>query len=88
MEKETIIDKDMAYKISFKSDSQRNRAIKELKLCGFEIVNNFDNECCYMFTSTFDNLRLASWDNKRVYQEKETNVKRISFLRLLELCKG
>lgn len=82
-----ILTKDKSYKISFKSNIQRDRAIKTLKDVGFNIDSNYTKTDGYLFLSTYDNLLIGGWDNKEIYQEKGFN-KPISFLKLLDMCKG
>ena len=80
-----ILEKDKAWKMAFKSNKQRSRAIEILKQIGFDVSNDFTKECCYLFLSTYDNLKLGSWDIKEIYNEKVKDIKPFSFNKLLEL---
>ena len=80
-----ILEKDRAWKMAFKSNKQRYRAIKILKRIGFDVTDNFTKDCCYLFLSTYDNLKLGGWDTKEIYIEKSSSVRPFSYNRLLEL---
>lgn len=88
MPNESIMDKNKSYKVAFRKVSQRTIAINKLKENGFDVSEDYTRDACYLFISTFDDLRIAAWDTRIIYQEKGEWYKQISFKKLLELCKG
>ncbi len=80
-----ILEKDKAWKMAFKSNKQRSRAIEILKQIGFDVSNDFTKDCGYLFLSTYDNLKLGGWDCKEIYNERSKDIKPFSFNKLLEL---
>ena len=85
MVKESLLDKDKAYKIAFRNNYERDIAIHKLKEYGFKINENYTKDVCCLFISTFDGIRIAGWDTRIIYQEKDNLFKQVTFKKLLEL---
>ena len=83
----SIEDKDKSYKIAFRSNKERNHLIDILKTNGFLVNDDYTDDCCYLFLSTFDNMKLGGWDKREIYNEKSKWYKRISFKSILKICK-
>ena len=83
----SIKDKDKSYKIAFRSNKERNNLVSILKKKGFDIDTDYTKNECYLFLTTFDNMKLGGWDNREIYNEKCAWHKRISLKSILKMCK-
>ena len=72
------------FKITFKSNKERNKVITELGKCGFK-KKEYSSKNGYMFLSTHNNEFIYTWDNQKVYEESEATA--ISYNELIKLCK-
>lgn len=73
------------FKIAFKSNKEREKAVAELGKCGFKKDDSYSLKVGHMFLSTYDNQTIYSWDNQEIYQESEAQA--ISYNELIKLCK-
>lgn len=81
-----IEEKDKAYKVSFKSNTDRNFAKKflsDLKFSG--TVHYKENK--YLFISTYDKTKIFGWDTAEIFKEKDDNIIKLSSVEFFNLCK-
>ena len=85
-----ITEKNKAWKIAFRKESQRQNAFIKLKECGFNIDNydpalvNKDNG--FLFISTYDDKMIGCWDTLDVFMEKDSRCKLLTYESLIEMC--
>lgn len=86
--KESILDINKSYKISFDNQSNITLIIDNLKLKNFNVLENFSDENSYLFISTFDDIKIACFDTIEKFQGCKKFYKKISIKKLNELIGG